>query len=150
MGLGAGMGPPPEVLAMMRGRGGGMGGMGGAAAVAGPAGESPTGRTANALYDVVPFRLVVHVEADKLPDFLEELGRNRFITPYQVSLRALDSVALSAATNVMYGPAPVVEATISCEALLLRDWTVPLMPPEIRASLSVDNAGGAAAGAPGM
>lgn len=152
-------GPPPGMGgygSMGGGPGGGYGGMPG---YGGPGGMSPygqmgmgsstptapigpdslTGHTANALYDVVPFQVLVHIEADKLPDFLEELSRNRFITPSQlVSMKSVDTVVLGAATNVMYGSVPVVEALVTAEAVLLRDWTVKFMPPEIRQSLAVD------------
>lgn len=133
-----GYGPPPEVLAMMGGMGMG-GGAPGADAAAGA--KNLTGRTANPLYDVVPFQVVIHVQADKLPDFLEELGRNRFITPTEVtSMKSVNNVILGAQTNVMYGTAPVVEAVIAGEALLLRDWTVPLMPREVQQSLTIEGA----------
>ncbi len=128
-------GPPPDY--MMGGMGMDMGmGMGSS----GPAApETLTGRTANPLYDVVPFQVTIHIQADKLPDFLEELARNRFITPYQVvSMKSVNNVLLGATTNVVYGTAPVVEAVIAGEALLLRDWTVPLMPQEIKQSLGID------------
>ncbi len=128
------MGPPPEAMAMMGGMG--PGGAGGTSSAA----DSPTGRTSNSLYDVIPFKIVVHVEADKLPMFLEELGRGRFITPYQVSMQAIDSVIVGASQNVMYGPAPVVQATISCEAILLREWTVPLMPRDVQVAYGVEGA----------
>lgn len=147
-GMGGAMGGPPGMMGGAGGYPGMMGASGAGGAV--KAVESPTGRTANSVYDVVPFRLVVHVDADKLPQFLQELGRDRFITACNVSLKAVDSVILGYQYNVMYGPAPVVEATISGESLLLRDWTVQYMPAEIKASLQItDGAAGAAAGVPG-
>ena len=133
-------GPPPGMGGSMGGYGGpmDMGGMGGNTPTVPVGPDSLTGRTANDLYDVVPFQILVHIEADKLPEFLEELSRNRFITPSQVvSMKSVDTVVLGAATNVMYGSAPVVEALISAEAILLRDWTVKLMPPEIKQSLAI-------------
>ena len=41
---------------------------------------SPTGRIANPLYDVMPFRLTVNIETTKIPALLAELTRNRLIT----------------------------------------------------------------------
>jgi len=101
------------------------------------AGESPTGRRSNALYDVIPVELVLDVEAERLPYVLAQLGNNAFITPYEVSLTSVDSVVLGLQENVMYGPAPVVRATIYCELLMFRDWTVPLMPAPIKQALGV-------------
>ena len=98
---------------------------------------SPTGRQCNALYDVIPVTIVVHVEADRLPLFLEILGRKRFITAYNVNLAAVDSVVLNATQNLMYGSAPVVQATINCEVLMLRSWTQPLMPQPVQDQLGI-------------
>jgi hypothetical protein len=124
---------PGEMMDM-----GAMPDMGGAAPQAASTFDlSPTGRTSNAVYDVIPFTLDVHVEADQLPAFLLELSRNRFITAYQVSASAIDSVVLGATDNVVYGTKPVVHATIACEALMLRNWTVPLMPLAVRQQLGV-------------
>ena len=128
-----------------------MGGMGGSTPTEPIGPDSLTGRTANVLYDVVPFQILVHIEADKLPDFLEELSRNRFITPSQVvSMKSVDTVVLGAATNVMYGSAPVVEALITAEAILLRDWTVKLMPREIKQALAVEGTASVNGVTPGM
>lgn len=107
--------------------------------VADPMSVSVTGRTSTPLYDVVPFSIVVHVEAAKLPLFIEELGRNRFITVTQVSsLKAIDSVIYTYQYNVVYGSAPVAEVVISGEWLLLRDWSVKYMPREVRQSVGAD------------
>lgn len=98
---------------------------------------SPTGWVCNKAYDVIPFKLVIHIESDKVPMFLEQLARNRFITPYQVNLQAVNSVALGA-NNYAYGPAPVVQATISCETLMLRQWVDPLMPKIVKQQLGLE------------
>lgn len=111
-----------------------------------PAGEaatnyavSVTGRMANKEYDVIPFKLVVHVETDRLPMFLEELSRNRFITVTQVNLTAVNTV-IQSTKNFVYGSAPVVEATISCEMLMFRDWTKSLMPKDVKVQLGIEAA----------
>ncbi|HWB54762.1 MAG TPA: hypothetical protein VG722_11240, partial [Tepidisphaeraceae bacterium] len=44
---------------------------------------SPTGRVCNPMYDVVHFQVVVDVEADKIPSFLDELSNGQFITVLQ-------------------------------------------------------------------
>lgn len=107
-------------------------------------GESPTGRKSNAIYDVIPFELVLDVEADRLPLVLAHLGRNTYITPYEVNVAAVDSVVTGLAENVVYGPAPVVRVTIYCETLMFRDWTAPLMPPVIKQALGVGTSEAAA------
>ena len=133
------------------------GGFGGAAAAAAPAvaGDlrfdlSPTGRVCNPLYDVVPFTLVVDVQANDISMFLQELGRNRLITPISVNIQSLDANTLLASPlNFVYGSEPVARVTISAEALYLRSWTVPLMPDEVKINdLGIVSSG--SAGAAGM
>jgi len=130
-------GPPPEVLARM-----GMPGMGMGATADTPEArwrDSVTGRRSNPLYDVVPFTMTVHVEADRFPLFIAELSKNRFLTITEVSsMRALDTVVYNHLYNVAYGTAPVVEATVRGEALLMRDWTVDLMPATVRQMVGID------------
>jgi hypothetical protein len=111
---------------------------------------SPTGRVCNALYDVVPFTLVVDVQTDQISVFLQELSRNRLITSTSVSIVPLDSnVLLASPFNLVYGPAPVARLSITAEALYLRSWTEKLMPDEVKTNdlgISVsEQAGGAAA-----
>ncbi|GEM_PF-5700791 len=133
----AGMGP----------MGGGMGGPARAmAGSGGMPGESFTGRKCNALYDVIPVQLVLDVEAAQLPYVLAQLGYNGFITPYDVSISSVDSVVTSLQENVVYGSTPVVRATISCEVLMFRDWTAPLMPAPIKQALGVAGESPAPAG----
>ena len=94
---------------------------------------SPTGRICNPLYDVVPFTLVVDVQANDISMFLQELGRNRLITPLSVTIQSLDAnILLASPNNYVYGLEPVARVTISAEALYLRSWTVPLMPDEVK------------------
>ncbi len=97
---------------------------------------SPTGRVSNTLYDVVHFELVVDVEADMVPVFLEHLTRNQFIYVNQLNLTSVDSVAMKT-QGYLYGEKPVARLNLKCEMLFLRGWTVPLMPAEVKQRLGV-------------
>src|SRR5262249_15028281 len=93
---------------------------------------SPTGRVSNGLYDVVQFDVEMIVEADRVPMILEELGRGRFLSVFQVvSITAIDS-SLNHAAGYYYGNKPVVDLRLKCEDIFLRDWTIPLMPPSVQ------------------
>ena len=140
--------------------GGYSGGYPGATPVAAPTASeeprfdlSPTGRVCNSLYDVLPFTLVVDVEANKIPAFLQELGRNRLITPTSVKLQPLNSnLLLTSPSNYVYGLEPVARVTILAEALYLRSWTMDLMPDEVKTNdlgIVVASPAGAA-GTPGF
>lgn len=97
---------------------------------------SPTGRISNGLFDVVHFTLNVIVAEASVPEFVRMLSNNRFITVYQMDVKAVDS-ATAEASGHYYGPQPVVNLTMQCEALLLRKWTEPLMPTMIKQILGI-------------
>ena len=91
----------------------------------------PTGRVSNAMYDVVPFRLAIDVEADHVNQVLQELVRNRLIYIGNQDLYTIDPASL-APLGYLYGPRPVVRLVVTGEELFLRKWTVPLMPNRIK------------------
>ena len=97
---------------------------------------SPTGRYSNALYDVIQFKLTVVVDAARVPQVLQALSRNRFITVYNTNVTAVDAGEHLAA-GYIYGPQPVVQLDLDCEALFLREWTKQYMPMLVRRFLGV-------------
>lgn len=97
---------------------------------------SPTGRYSNPLYDVLKFKLSVMVDADRVPVFLQALSKSRFLTVYEANITAIDSGAEQAA-GYIYGTRPVVQLDLSCEALLMREWTKQYMPPIVKAQLGI-------------
>lgn len=105
------------------------------AAAATPAGPdytfTPTGRVCNEKYDVVKFTLVVKMDAQFVPALVQELSREKFITTHKVDLTSVDA-QLAREDGFFYGANPVVQATITGEALLLREWTLKLMPDVIK------------------
>jgi hypothetical protein len=99
------------------------------AAIAIPDGsaQSPTKRISNNLFDVVQFRLVVDIEADKVPLFLKTLGTNRFLSVIRLEMNPVDS-QMKQIMGYVYGPRPVVTLDLDCEAILMRQWTIKHMP----------------------
>jgi hypothetical protein len=115
---------------------------------------SPTGRVCNPLYDVVQFTMEVNVDARAVPQFLQELSREKFftgqsspqqaapgtfITVNEVDLAGVNKLEALAAGYV-YGEAPVVKLTLKCEALFMRRWTTQYMPPEVKQILGAEQA----------
>jgi hypothetical protein len=92
---------------------------------------TPTGRVCNSLYDVINFTLVVHVDQQYIPKLLKELSHNRFISVRKMDVRRLDNKE-QFQQGFAYGDAPVAEVTMDCEAIQMREWTVPLMPRAIK------------------
>lgn len=91
------------------------------------AAQSPTKRISNNLFDVVQFRLVVDIEADKVPLFLKTLGTNRFLSVIRLEMNPVDT-QLKQITGYVYGTRPVVTLDLDCEALFMRQWTIKHMP----------------------
>jgi hypothetical protein len=97
---------------------------------------SPTGRYSNALYDVIHFKLTLVVDAARVPLVIQALSKNRFMTVYNTNLTAVDAAA-HADAGYYYGPSPVVQIEMDCEALYLRDWTKQYMPRQVRTALGI-------------
>ncbi|CAN5634336.1 hypothetical protein BH09PLA1_BH09PLA1_36800 [soil metagenome] len=103
-----------------------------------PAEGAPTGATnltghaSNAMYEVIPFRLTIYVDAAKVPAVLTELARNKFITVLKCDLSGVD-MGTQVLAGFFYGPRPVVQLTLDCEELFLKSWLTKYMPPSIAA-----------------
>ncbi|HEY8665685.1 MAG TPA: hypothetical protein VIL86_03425 [Tepidisphaeraceae bacterium] len=98
---------------------------------------SPTGRVSNPLYDVFHYTLVMDVDITQLPLVIQELERNHLITVMKVDLACIDSAA-EQANGYAYGKHPIARVSLQCEAIFLRQWTVPLMPPSIKTMLGIE------------
>lgn len=108
-------------------------------AVPDPGNASPTKRASNNLYDVVDFKLQLDMESSKIPLFLKTLATNRFITVTRLEMDPVDSQAKQI-EGYVYGDQPVVTLKLDCEALFMREWTIPLMPSAIRKQLGIPDA----------
>ena len=96
---------------------------------------SPTGRACNGVFDVVHFTLQLKVNSADIGRVINELERGRLITVFQTDVQSVNSAA-DAQEGYLLGGSPVALITLQCEELFLRDWTKPLMPPEIQSLLN--------------
>jgi hypothetical protein len=96
--------------------------------------SSPTGRTSGAIYDVIKFTLVVKMDAHYLPTLIQDLARGKFITVHKLDTTTVDP-NLARDEGFYYGESPIVQATINGEALMLRDWTLKLVPEVVKKDL---------------
>lgn len=130
---------------------GGMGGMGGGAAAGAQVptvmpdptqplpkqfDKSITGRVSNALFDVTHFRVVVIVDATRLPLFLHKLSEERFLYVRGMQMESVDAAGQQLA-GYIYGPEPVMQVTLDMEMLFMRGWTMDLMPDRVRIALGI-------------
>jgi len=98
--------------------------------------SSLTGRTSNSLFDVRPVEVKLVASADRVPAIFDALARRNFMTVLDVDLRPADPFA-AAAAGFIYGSEPIVELTLLLETVWLREWTLPLMPKQVREHLKI-------------
>jgi hypothetical protein len=98
---------------------------------------SPTGRTCNALYDVVQFSIDAEVDAARIPAVIQGLERGKFINVFSVDVASIDATQAAALDGYIYGDAPVARVLFRGETIMFRAWTVPLMPRSVRTYLNV-------------
>jgi hypothetical protein len=97
---------------------------------------SPTGHVSNGLYDVIPFRLRIIVDAQEMPAVLEALSKGRFITVLRMDILTVDS-GQAVLAGYIYGDKPVVQLNLDCEELFFRADTLAYMPDSIRKALGI-------------
>ena len=98
--------------------------------------RSFTGRVSNPIYDVRTAKVVLVVETARLPELFDALARRNFMTVLETAVRPADPFA-AARDGFIYGKAHVSEVTLMVESVWLREWTVPMMPIEVRTALGV-------------
>ena len=106
-----------------------------------------TGRTSNPLYDVQIVDVRVIADTQRLPEFLEALAHQNFITVLGVGLQP-ESPFAAAQDGYVYGPAAVSKVTLRLETIWLREWTVQFMPDTLRMKLGTSGAVAGAAATP--
>jgi hypothetical protein len=98
----------------------------------GPAGaEAPsfTGRKSGPLCDVIQLTVQLIVDSRDLLSFVEEVYKTNFYVLIDADLQSVP--ADTSHTGPIYGPAPVVQATLTFEGYLLRENYDPLMPQPV-------------------
>jgi hypothetical protein len=96
--------------------------------------SSPTGRTSGNVYDVIKFELIAKMDARYVPALIQEMARGKFITVHKVDTTSIDTT-LARDEGFFYGNAPLVQVTLTGEALMLRDWTLKLVPEVVKKDL---------------
>lgn len=110
--------------------------------------KAPTGRRSNTIYDVIHVRVAVHVDYQRLPEFLEALAKTNFMSVLRIQVAAVDEYALLS-SGYFYGTGDVVEAQMLIETLWLREWTQRLMPEGVRKLLGIAEVAAEGAVVPG-
>lgn len=111
-----------------------------------------TQRICNQDYDVLRYRVQVVMDSSRLFSLLQRLQANQWSTILNVQVRAAEDVTFSEIgaggggmggqplhQGFYYGPAPVVEVTLTVETLLFTQWERDLMPVEMLQALQRAN-----------
>lgn len=109
--------------------------------------ESLTGRTTNPLYDIRNVRVHMVVQTDSIPQVLDAVAAQNFMTITALDLWPADPFA-ALQEGYLYGPAAVSELVLDIETVWLRSWTTEYMPAELKTALKIPTetqGGGAAA-----
>jgi hypothetical protein len=96
---------------------------------------SPSGRVSCNMYDVVQFHLEMVVAAKDLPLIMDSIAKGRLMSVLNVESLTAEDVVAAETQGFFYGQDPVVRVRLTCEALFLRAWTLPLMPDSVKRML---------------
>lgn len=102
--------------------------------------NSVSGRQCNQMYDVIDSRITLVVDEQYVDQLIRMLEKGQFITVLNVDLQKVD-IAAAKDLGYDYGNRPVMQVTLDCEHLFLRDWTAQgptaPMPDEVKQRLGV-------------
>ena len=100
-------------------------------------GITPTGRVSNSVFDVRHTRLVIDIEWEALPRFIEQLRETNFMTVIGMNLEDIDEYQILREGGYVYGDADVVRVELIIESLWFRNWTEKLMPTSVKQKLLI-------------
>lgn len=96
-----------------------------------------TGRVTGPLYDVRRVSVRLIVATAMLPEVLNAIGRQNFMTVTNLRLAPADAF-VAADEGYIYGQAPVSEVTMTVETVWMREWMGKLMPPDLQRAKGTD------------
>jgi hypothetical protein len=100
-------------------------------------GKSITGRVSNSLYDVRPVTVRLVVATAAIPELLNAVGRQNFMTVTSFEMQPADAFE-AADRGFIYGSEPVSEVRMTIETIWLRPWIARLMPRELQVAKGTD------------
>ena len=106
--------------------------------------ETPTdftilsGRATNPLYDVRFVDLEIVVDTARLPEVLDALAKQNFISVLDLRMAPIDPYDHLAA-GFYYGPGPISSVVLRLETVWFRQWTAPTMPFALREAKGIQS-----------
>lgn len=99
--------------------------------------KSMTGRVSNSMYDVRYVTVRMVVATSMIPEVLNAIARQNFMTVTGMDVRPTDAFE-AADEGFIYGAAPVSEVKLTIESVWLRPWIAKLMPRELQTLKGTD------------
>lgn len=99
--------------------------------------KSMTGRVSNSMYDVRFATVRLVVATSMIPEVLNAIARQNFMTVITMDVRPTDAFE-AADEGYIYGAAPVSELRLTIESVWLRPWLAKLMPRELQTLKGTD------------
>jgi len=99
--------------------------------------KSMTGRVSNPMYDVRFATVRLVVATSMIPEVLNAIARQNFMTVISLDVRPTDAFE-AADEGYIYGAAPVSELRLTIESVWLRPWLAKLMPRELQTIKGTD------------
>ena len=99
--------------------------------------KSMTGRVSNSMYDVRFATVRLVVATSMIPEVLNAIARQNFMTVISMDVRPTDAFE-AADEGYIYGAAPVSELRLTLESVWLRPWLAKLMPRELQTLKGTD------------
>lgn len=99
--------------------------------------KSMTGRVSNSMYDVRYVTVRMVVATSMIPEVLNAIARQNFMTVTGMDVRPTDAFE-AADEGFIYGAAPVSEVKLTVESVWLRPWIAKLMPRELQTLKGTD------------
>ena len=97
---------------------------------------SLSGRQTNRLYDVRYAIVKLLVDPERLPQVLDALAMQNFMTVLDMSVVTTNPYD-ALAQGYYFGSGSLAEVTLTLETVWLRDWTAEFMPRAVKEALGV-------------
>jgi hypothetical protein len=97
---------------------------------------SLTGRKSNRLYDVRPVSLALLVDPERVPQILDALARQNFMTVVDLDMSEADPFE-ALQQGFFFGSGAIARLTLTLETIWLREWTAPFMPEAVKRALGI-------------
>lgn len=101
---------------------------------------TPTGRIGgNGFYDVRYFDIDMIVDASRLNEVVDAVGRQNLMSVVDLDYRVYDPAA-DVRAGYFYGTTSLLRVKMRVESIWIRQWLIDLLPPDVRSDMGLPDA----------